>query len=368
MRVIFTGGGTAGHVTPAQAMIEEIKKRGTESEILFIGRSGGKETKPITSAGITTKLLEIEGLERRVSLKNAKKLLLAIKALRQSKKIIKEFSPDIIVGTGGYVCWPVIRAGQRMGIPTVIHESNSSPGLTTRLLSAKCSAVLLNTEGASRDLKCKSFSVVGTPTLSAFFKTDRAQARKSFGLRDGDVFILSFGGSLGAENLNKSVLSVMKNFSAKTPKVKHLHATGRRYYSDLKSEYNPPKSTGCRLVEYIDKMPPLLNAADIVICRAGALTLTELALCGVASVLVPSPNVTGNHQVKNAREYSEKGAAIMIEEGDALETRLLHAVTDLVAHADKRREMAEKICNFGKKDAAKAAVDIIFKIGEKQQI
>ena len=301
MRLLLCGGGTAGHIIPALAVAEELRRREPKSEILFVGREGGLENEHIKKSGFKQKTLRVYGLKRSFSLDNLTRVREAIKARGEAKKIINEFRPDVILGTGGYVCWPVISAGKRMKIPTAIHESNVYPGLTTKLLAKKCDKIMLNREETKKYLNSGISTVtVGNPIREDFEKISRKNARQKLGVSEKEILIVSFGGSIGAEVMNDVVTETMKEYTSREKDIKHIHATGRRYYEKVKGELGEANLGKCKIISYIDDMPTALMAADIVICRCGAMTLSEIAEAGVASILIPSPNVTNNHQYKNA--------------------------------------------------------------------
>ncbi len=353
MKILFCGGGSAGHINPAVAIAERVKLRYKNAEFLFIGREGGFENNSVKKAGIRLKTVKIEGLKRKITVANIKKLLLALKATEEAGKILKEFSPDIVIATGGYVSYPVLRAAHKMKIPTVIHESNVYPGLVTRLLSQKCTLVLLNHKETEKYLKkkCKT-EVVGNPLRADFSNIKRNTARKALGLRANDIFIVSFGGSGGAKKINDVIISVMRNTVAHTNGVYHTHATGKKYYNKKTSLELEKKSDRCKILPYIDDMPNKLKAADIVICRSGAMTLSELALVGVSAILIPSPNVTNNHQYKNAKLLSDNGACLLIEEKNLSEEMLTKKIEMLIKDSDARKIMSQKITKFATKNAA----------------
>ncbi len=361
MRIILCGGGTAGHVNPALAIAEEIKRRDEHSDILFVGRSGGDENNIMTRAGYALKTLTVQGFDRRITLKNLKSLGLAISATREARKIIRSYEPDIVLGTGGYVCWPLLRAAARLGIPTVLHESNIYPGLTTRLLSPKVSLMLLNNGKTLEYLKRRDNTrVVGNPLRCDFEKISRQAARARLALGERDVFILSFGGSIGAAVLNEAVIKVMKEFSGKAPHVRHIHGTGRRFYDEIRTRERSLCGEGkAKIVPYVENVPELMRAADIVVSRCGAMTLSELAAAGVASILVPSPNVTDNHQVKNARALSDADAAIMMEEHELVGEKLRTEISRLVYSPKERARLARRIKSFDKPNAASKIVELL---------
>lgn len=349
MRIIFCGGGTAGHITPAIAIAEGILEFDSKAEILFVGREDGQENRAIEKNGFALQTVKICGFERKVNLKNVKNLFTALKSLKSAKKLIKVFSPNVVVGTGGYVTWPVIRAAQALGIPTIIHESNACPGLVTKLLAPKCERVLLNLQGSEKEFKNqKNISIVGNPVRKDFVNISRAAARKKLGIKDNEILISSFGGSGGSKKINDTVISIMTNHSSKNKNVKHIHSCGTKYYEEIKKTYSQLTSghSGCIIKSYIDDMPTVILASDIVISRCGAMTLAELSAAGVAAILIPSPNVTNNHQYKNAKLICESGAAVMIEEEGLNERTLLDQIRLLETDIQARKTMGKKIKEF----------------------
>ena len=366
MKFLLCGGGTGGHVTPALSVAQKLKELSRDNEIHFIGRLGGRENSAVIKAGIPLSELEIYGIKRSLSFSNVKRVICAISAVKKAKKLIKSFSPDVILGTGGYVCWPVLVAGRRLGIPTAIHESNVYPGLVTRLLAKKCKAVLINKDQTRRYLGRGGRTItVGNPISSEIYRTKRADARRIIGLKSDDVFILSFGGSGGADVFNTAIYGLMREFSAQTRGVTHLHATGRAYYDKWISEKEMPN--GCKVTPYIENMPRYLSAADIVITRCGAMTLSELSAAGCCSVLIPSPNVTADHQRKNARELQDSGAAIMIDEMELSDGKLISCVTRLYKTPELRRALSLKIAQHRTPKAADDIAKILCELGEDKK-
>lgn len=357
MKLLLCGGGTAGHVNPAIAVAEELKKQDVDAKILFIGREGGKENELITRAGFELKTIKIEGLRRSFTTDNIRRIITAIKARSAAEKIIKDFNPDVILGTGGYVCWPVISAGKALGIPTAIHESNITPGMTTKLVSGKSDIILLNHEKTKEYLGSKTRCVtVGNPLRHDFYRISRGEARRKMGLSKDEIFILSFGGSIGAKRLNEVITEVMNEHSSRIKGIRHLHASGKRYYSEAEKKYIDKTCCGCRIVPYIDDMPTVLKAADIVICRCGANTLSEIAAVGVASILIPSPNVSGNHQFKNAKQLAIGGAGVLIEEKNLSKETLINQLLELENDENGRKNRAKSISAYHKSDAAKSII------------
>ena len=319
MRVLFAGGGTAGHINPALAAAGYLRSKQPDAEILYVGNKGGMEERLVPAAGFDFKTIRISGFQRKLTAKNIRRNIKTVFRLFsssiESERIIKAFKPDICVGTGGYVSGPVIRAAQKLGIPTVIHEQNAYPGMTTKALAKHAECVMLAVEDAKKYLDRKDNCVfTGNPVRVSVLQAEREAARKALNLDDRPL-VLSFGGSLGAAALNKAA-AYMLGESAKEKKYQHIHGYGQHdekfldevHAAGVKEEENPQ----IRMLEYIDNMPECLAAADLVIGRAGAITLTEIEATGKCSILIPSPNVAENHQFHNAMALVNRDAAVMI--------------------------------------------------------
>ena len=355
MRLLLCGGGTAGHVNPAIAVAEELKRTHPESEILFVGRDGGDENHLITAAGFNFKTLSVQGLKHSVSLNNLKRITKALHAVSEAQQIISEFKPNVILGTGGYVCWPMITAAHQMKILSAIHESNIIPGLTTKLLSKKCNVILLNREETKKHLNKKANTkTVGIPLRENFNKISRQDARRYLKIKDGEFLILSFGGSLGSQKMNEVIIDVIKNYSSKNENIKHIHAVGKRYYQNLNIDQN--ELAGCKILPFIDFMPLALKAADVVICRCGAVTLAEVCYVGVPAILIPSPNVSNNHQFHNGKLLESVGGAILLEEEKLTEKSLRSAIEVIKNAKIDRKTRAKRLKSLFTPDAAKNIV------------
>ena len=352
MKVGLTGGGTAGHVNPAVAIAEEILRKEPDSRVLFIGREGGKENRAAERAGLKIETLRVQGFKRRLFGGNLKALLLALKATQKAERILRAEGAELVIGTGGYVCWPVVRAAKRLGIKAVIHESNAEPGLVTRILSGRCDRILLGYKSAAKKLsRSAKITVVGNPLRRNFRLISRQNARKALGIGQNEVFIISFGGSGGAKMLNTAMIRFMKEMED-DKNIRHLHATGDRFYKTLSDEKLTKEGSRLQIVPYVEDMPTALAAADIAVTRAGALTLAELAYVGVASILIPSPNVTGNHQYENARVISEASGAILLAEGEGFYERLSEELSALIRSGERRRLLSRGIQKFSSPNAA----------------
>ncbi|MBE6643991.1 MAG: undecaprenyldiphospho-muramoylpentapeptide beta-N-acetylglucosaminyltransferase [Ruminococcaceae bacterium] len=365
MKIIFCGGGTAGHVSPAIAIAKYIQKSYKDTSILFVGRDGGEENQAVSDAGFELKTIKINGLERKINLKNIKNVLTAIKALKEAKKIIKEFSPDIVVGTGGYVTWPIIRAANKMKIPTAIHESNACPGLVTKLLAPSCDRVFLNTENSKSEFKRQDNIIIsGNPVREEFKTETRESARKKLGINKKDFLISSFGGSGGAKKINEVIAVVMREYSRKQRAIKHVHSCGKKYFHTIRSNHPDlvKERDGCLIVPYVKEMATVICASDIVISRCGAMTISEISAAGTASILIPSPNVTNNHQYKNAKMLFDADAALLIEEKDLDPKRMITLIDKIREDFKKRKKLSQNIKSFYKENTEKIIADEILKL------
>ncbi len=338
MRIVFCGGGTGGHVTPMLAMADILRQSDKDAELFFIGRRGGKENEAIRRAGFIPHEIEISGLKRGLSPSNITVAFRAVSARREAKRLLADIAPDAVIGTGGYVCWPVLSAARALGIKRAIHESNAVPGLVTRLCCRSVNLVMLGYGEAKKRLpRCKSV-VTGNPVRGAVGRISRSRARAALGIPRDKTVVLSFGGSLGAEAIN-SVMSELIEVDGGSSGILFIHATGRREYE----RYKDIGGKGARILPYIDDMPVYLAAADIAVTRCGAMTLAELEAAGLCSILIPSPNVTANHQYENARALSNAGAAVMITEEELSSERLFGEICRLAKNPAKAKEMKEAL-------------------------
>lgn len=348
MRLLFTGGGTGGHVSPAIAIAEYARKNFDIEDVAFVGRRGGDENAAITKRGYQLYEIEISGFMRKISFENIKKLLKLSRALKDARKIIREFRPNAVIGTGGYVSWPVLRAAQKAKIPTFIHESNAYPGLVTRLVSKKCEKVFLNSPNALEYLKRKdNVMLVGNPVEARFYNTERESARKTLGIKRGELLIVSYAGSGGAKKINAVILEFIKSYSSKIGKIRHIHASGKKYFKEFTEALPDFKcgKNGIAIVPYVEDLHIALNAADVVIARCGAMTLSEISASRAAAILIPSPNVADNHQYKNAKALLDVNAARLIEEKDLSSEALVKEVDFLLKNPDERKKLS---ANAGK--------------------
>lgn len=361
MKILFAGGGTAGHINPALAIANYICKENKNTEIKFVGTKEGLEASLIPHSGYPLELITVHGFERKLSLKTAKTLAELPYAVAKSKKIIKAFKPDIVIGTGGYVCGPVLYAAAKMHIPTFVHESNAFPGITTKILSKYVDTVAIGIEAAKKYLPdCKNVVFTGNPVRPSILSADSFAARRKLGL-DSRPFIVIFGGSLGARDFNAAVADWICKTSA-IGKYQILMGTGKlnQYDSVIKrlsdKGFDLNKHENITVSEYIYDMDIAMNAADLVISRAGASTLAELTAIGKPSILVPSPYVTDNHQEHNARAIERGGGAKVILESELSADTIEREVESIADNPTRLAEMKKASAKMGVPNSA----DIIY--------
>lgn len=366
MKVLFTCGGTGGHIYPAIAIADKIKRRHPDARILFVGTESGMEQTLVPGAGYSLEWIPASGLDRKHLLRNFKTFGNMIKGSARAREILDRFQPDRVIGTGGYVTGPMVREAARRGIATYIHEQNAVPGVTNRMLARYVRKIFISfPDSAGAFRHPNKLVLTGNPVRKEFILAGITDCRAEFGLSDRDFMVLVFGGSLGAQVLNRETLRMLPGLQGADAKV--FLVTGRRYHSEVKEAL---ESTSCgefvTLIPYADNMPRLLNAADLVVSRAGALALAEITVCGKPSLLIPSPNVTGDHQYYNAKALSDAGAAILIREEELQEKApvLADHVLKLKSNKEKLNAMAQAALRLGRADAA----DIIYDSLELESI
>ena len=373
MKILFTGGGTGGHVYPAIAMAGTIKAKFPDAEIAFVGTPAGIENKICQREGYPVYHVDIMGVRRSLSPKNIKVLYRIATAPGKAKKIIDEFKPDAVIGTGGYVCWPTCYAAAKAGIPTLLHESNAEPGLAVKKLEGAVDRIMLNFSECADKIKQKNRSktvTVGNPLRGDFSTVKKEVAREILGIKKDQKLILSYGGSRGAGKINEMTVEFMRKYAPEHPNVVHIHATGeigRELFNEKFKEYGLEAFPNLRPCGYIDDMPVKMAAADVVICRAGAMTVSEISLMGKAAIFIPSPNVTNNHQYKNAKVLADKNAAVVIEEKDLTAERLCREVDVLLSDDVARKLMEEKAKGFSDPNANKKIFDEIMSVIDSRQ-
>ncbi len=369
MKVLLAGGGTAGHINPALAIAGYIKNKRNDAEFLFIGNRGGMEQRLVPQAGFDIKSITISGFKRSFSpksmLENVKTVSRTFTSSREAKKIIVEFKPDICIGTGGYVSGPVIRTAAKMGIPCIIHEQNAYPGITNKMLAKSVKKVMLAVPDAKKYFdKNVDFVITGNPVRQEILTAKKEESRKELGL-DNRPVVLSFGGSLGARKINEAVADLVAR-SGIDGRYQHIHAYGS--YGDWFPQLVEEKGTDiadCSNLDirpYIDNMPTCMAAADLVICRAGAITLSEIQAMGKPAILIPSPNVAENHQYHNAMALVNAGAADIIEEKDLTGAALMRKTDKMLLNPEKLEKYSENSRKMAITDANERIYSVVKKV------
>ena len=376
MNVIFTCGGTGGHINPAIAVANILKERHPDCKILFIGAKNNMEEKLVPRAGYELVTLPGGGLGRSMSLKNLrwnmKVVRRIMRAVKACKKIIREFDADVIVGTGGFASFPALYAGAALGVPTCVHESNAVPGLTTKLVADRATKVLVSfAESAQYYRHPEKVEVVGMPVRKEFVTTEKEAARKELGLDERPLVVSAFG-SLGAEAMNHAIVDMLKLEQEAGFPFQHIHATGTFGWEWMPGKLDEMGLTrencpGVDVREYIYNMPTVMAAADVIISRAGASSCNEIAASGTPCVLIPSPNVTDNHQEKNARVISDKGGAVLLLESECTAQRLYEEIQNILENPRRQADMADAMKNACVPDSAQRICDIMEELAKTRK-
>jgi UDP-N-acetylglucosamine--N-acetylmuramyl-(pentapeptide) pyrophosphoryl-undecaprenol N-acetylglucosamine transferase len=375
MNFLLTCGGTAGHINPALAIAGRMRELMPDCGILFIGAEGKMETELVPREGYDIKTLKITNISRAHSLEGLKHNLETLKnvavSTHEAKNIIREFKPDVVIGTGGYVCYPVLTAAHELGIPTAVHESNAVPGLTTKLLADKVDKIMVGFEDSKNAYhQSEKVEVTGTPVRGEFSAYTKALAKQELGLDVNEPLVVSVWGSLGAAHMNKIMGELITMLDAQH-EFHLIHSVGSMYFKDFNEKLSQlvPDLTriGADVRQYIYDMPRVMAAADLILCRAGASTLSELAYMGKPVILVPSPNVTNNHQEKNARVLEKAGGAKVFLEGEFDASSLLNTVRELLGDQNKLNEMSEAMLSLAVPEATDKICNIILDLSAKKR-
>ncbi len=361
MKIMIAGGGTSGHINPAIAVAEELRRRDSKTEILFVGTPDRLEADIVPRSGFPIEFVEVTGLSRQKSFSGMKKNISAaakyLKAKSRVKKLIKTFSPDVVFGTGGFVSAPVLSAALESGKKTAIHEQNAFAGVVTKMLAPKVDRVFLSFPLAKPiRIKDPSCCIVGNPVKREFLSLSRTEARARLQIPEDRPLVLSCGGSLGAKVINEAFCR-MARLSAAEGTILHYHGASGGYEEVLQTLGKAAEAENIKVFPYLYNMAEVMAAADLIINRSGAITLTEIAALGRASILIPSPNVTENHQYFNAKVYSDAGAAVLIEEKDLDGEKLYGIVKELLSDRKKLKSLENAAKKLAKNDAAEKICD-----------
>ena len=359
MRFMFACGGTAGHINPAIAVAGRLRELMPDCEILFVGCVRQMETVLVPKSGYDIKTVRVCNISREKTLgglaHNIKALYFAVKSTIQARRIIKKFKPDIVIGTGGYVCYPVLRSASRLGIPTAVHESNAVPGLTTKMLSKIVDKIMLGFAESKRYYKHSDKCVVtGTPVRGEFATYSKSKAKAELGIPADKPLVVSVWGSLGAANMNAAMCKFIK-LAGKNPGFRLIHSAGSEGYAEMVTALQETvpdyEKNGMDVREYIYDMPRVMAAADLVLCRAGASTVSELTYMHKPTIFVPSPYVTNNHQFKNAKVVEDAGGALIFEEESLDAGALLNEVKRILSSKDELEKMSQAMAKLARPEA-----------------
>ena len=349
MKAIIAAAGTGGHINPALAIANKIKQEEPNSEIIFVGTDRGLENDLIPRAGYDLKRIEAYGFNRKISLDNVKKMYKTFKSIGKAKKIIQDFKPDIMIGTGGYICLPVALAASKLKVPIVLHESNAFPGVAIKMLSKKASAILVGFEDAKKRIRnTENVVVVGNPSKVkkiAFTNSQKEKILKEIGLTDIEKpIVLVFGGSQGAQKINESFINIISKKI--NEKYQIIWATGPNQYEIIKAKLqslniNIDNISNVKILPYIYNMEEVMNCVDLVVSRSGAMTITEISIVGKPSIFIPFPYATENHQEYNAKVLEKVGAAKIILDADLDFNILNSTINEIISDKEKMCRMSE---------------------------
>ncbi len=361
LKIIISGGGTGGHIFPAIAIAREIIARKPDAEILFVGAEGRMEMEKVPQAGFKITGLPVEGLHRRLTVRNLNVILKFLKSLKKAKKIIREFKPDAVVGVGGYASGPVVRMASKLGIPVLIQEQNSYAGITNRLLARKANTICVAYEGMEKYFPAHKIVVTGNPVREEVIKTEnkKQEALEYFGINDDKPVVLVLGGSLGAKTINESILRNISHIQNEG--INWIWQTGSLYFNDIRQKIEGKVLPNLIFVDFINRMDLAYALADVIVSRAGACTISELCLVGKPVILVPSPNVAEDHQTKNAMALVTKNAARLIPDYEAIE-KLVPAAIELIKTKELSTTLGNNCLKMALRNATSKIVDELFKL------
>jgi UDP-N-acetylglucosamine--N-acetylmuramyl-(pentapeptide) pyrophosphoryl-undecaprenol N-acetylglucosamine transferase len=360
IKVIISGGGTGGHIFPALAIADEIKRRNPDAKILFVGANNRMEMERVPAAGYEIIGLPVRGLIRKITFENVKVILDFLKSQKMAGNIIKDFKPDVAVGVGGYASAPVLRAASRMGIPCLLQEQNSYAGVTNKMLAKKVSKICVAYENMERFFPAEKVINVGNPVRRIEIRPELVdEAKIHFGIKTEKPVLFIMGGSLGARTLNRSVMAKINQIADSGIEV--LWQTGKYYYAGIQEELKDKIPANVHILDFVSRMDLAYNLSDLIVSRAGALSLSELCLVGKPSILVPSPNVAEDHQTKNAMALANAGAAIKIADIEA-EQKLIDEAFNLLHNKEKLAELGKNALKLAKPNATANIVDEVLKL------
>ena len=374
MRVIIAAAGTAGHINPGIAIANEIKRQEKDSKIIFIGTTRGLENDLVPRAGYELKTIEAYGLSKKLTVDNLKKMYKTLKGFKEAKNIIKEFKPDVVIGTGGYICGATISEAHKLGIPTVLHESNAFPGKAIKILAKKTNTILVSFKDAIPRIKnARNIVFTGTPVKIKKINYSEEMKKnkiKELGLKDDKPIVLIFGGSQGAQKINEAIIEIIENNLNKNYQV--IWATGPKQYDIIKEELdnkhkNINRIENMKIVPYIYNMEEIMNLVDLIVARSGAMTVTEISNLGKPSFLVPLPNVSHDHQLYNAKALENRGAAKILLNDELTGKILNEQIEKIVLDEKEMLHMGEKALSMATSNVEEKIYNEIKKICNRKR-
>ena len=372
MRVIIAAAGTAGHINPGIAIANEIKRQEKDSKIIFIGTTRGLENDLVPRAGYELKTIEAYGLSKKLTVDNLKKMYKTLKGFKEAKNIIKEFKPDVVIGTGGYICGATISEAHKLGIPTVLHESNAFPGKAIKILAKKTNTILVSFKDAIPRIKnARNIVFTGTPVKIKKINYSEEMKKnkiKELGLKDDKPIVLIFGGSQGAQKINEAIIEIIEKNMNKDYQI--IWATGPKQYDIIKEELdnkhkNINRIENMKIVPYIYNMEEIMNLVDLIVARSGAMTVTEISNLGKPSILVPLPNVSHNHQLYNAKALENIGASKILLNDNLTGNLLNEQIEKIVLNKNILLKMGEKALSMATSNVEEKIYDEIKKVCKK---
>ncbi|MEF9923313.1 MAG: undecaprenyldiphospho-muramoylpentapeptide beta-N-acetylglucosaminyltransferase [Muribaculaceae bacterium] len=366
LKILISGGGTGGHIFPALSIANEICRREPEAQILFIGAENRMEMERVPVAGYKIIGLPVSGFDRKHLLKNFVVLMRLLKSMRMAKKILKEYKPDIAIGVGGYVSGPILKVAQKQGIPTLIQEQNSYAGVTNKLLAQNVDAVCVAYEGMEKFFPAEKIEITGNPVRRNLLlcTTSKEDARKSFGLLENKKTILIVGGSLGARTINNTIATSID--AIKDSGVQVIWQSGKIYDAEAKKMLGQHKDSNIVQMPFISNIDVAYKAADLVVSRAGASSISELQLLGKPSILIPSPNVAEDHQTKNAMSLVNRDAAIMVKDDECV-TELVHTMLETINNEQLLETLSANVAKMALQKSDERIVDKVFEVIKNRQ-
>jgi len=360
-RIILSGGGTGGHIFPAVSIARKLQVLLPEAEFLFVGANGKMEMEKVPQAGFPIKGLPVSAFHRRLTLKNLTFIFKLLASLIKARKILREFKPDLVIGTGGFASGPIVKEASRVGIPCLLQEQNAFPGVTNRMLGKKVNTICVAHDGLSKYFPADKIVITGNPVREDIGnkKVSREEALQFFGLQEGRPIVFVFGGSLGARTLNMALASHMREMIDK--KIQLIWQTGTDFYPGAVEGIEKVGFSDCKVYDFISRMDLAYQIADVIVSRAGAISISELCLVGKPVILVPYPHAAGDHQLKNAKALFEKKAALLVEDKDA-DKKLIMKLLALLGDKEKMKEMGMSISAMGKADATMSIAEEAIKL------